>query len=236
MKALVYLDRGVDRFSARHSITALEELGFDTRRIRGQELIDGDWSCDLLLFPGGRDIHYCEQLDGEGTRRIREYVEGGGFYFGICAGAYFGCSHIEFEPGHPIEVIGARELSFFPGCGHGPALGLGTFRYGAPEGADLAKIKWGEHEAMLYYNGGCAFYPDEGASGYEVVANYSEVEGEPAAIVDCQVGKGRALLSGVHIEYRAEQLDPHPHTQTLVPRLKEAEDGRLLLLRALLAL
>ena len=40
--------------------------------------------------------------------RIRKFVEGGGAYLGLCAGAYFGCRHIEFERGTPLEVGGAR--------------------------------------------------------------------------------------------------------------------------------
>lgn len=235
-RALVYLDRGVDRFSARYSIRALEEFGFSVQRINSAKLIAGEWTADLLLFPGGRDSHYCEQLDGVGTDRIRHFVEGGGRYFGICAGGYFGCRKIEFEKGGDLEVVGERRLQFFPGMGWGPALGHGTFRYGAPEGADLAELSWGDEQCAVYYNGGCAFFPDEGATDFEVVARYREVEGSPAAIVDCSVGEGRVILSGVHLEYRADQLDPHPQAARLAPRLRAAEEGRSRLFRTLLNL
>lgn len=50
-----------------------------------------------------------------------EYVEGGGSYLGLCAGAYYGCSSVEFEPGSSMEVSGDRELAFFPGAAIGAA-------------------------------------------------------------------------------------------------------------------
>lgn len=28
-----------------------------------------------------------------------DYVEGGGAYLGLCAGAYYACARVEFEPG-----------------------------------------------------------------------------------------------------------------------------------------
>ena len=53
---------------------------------------------------------------------IKDYVTGGGSYLGICAGAYYGASYIEFNKGGELEVIGARELEFFDGKAIGPAI------------------------------------------------------------------------------------------------------------------
>lgn len=33
-----------------------------------------------------------------------EFVEGGGSYLGFCAGAYFACSEVDFEPGTDLAV------------------------------------------------------------------------------------------------------------------------------------
>jgi len=40
---------------------------------------------------------------------------------GLCAGAYYGCARVVFEPGTPLEVVGDRELAFFPGVARGAA-------------------------------------------------------------------------------------------------------------------
>jgi glutamine amidotransferase-like uncharacterized protein len=53
--------------------------------------------------------------------RLVEYVRAGGAYLGLCAGAYYACSRVEFEPGGPLEVVGNRELGFFPGVAAGAA-------------------------------------------------------------------------------------------------------------------
>ena len=50
-----------------------------------------------------------------GNERIREYVSKGGKYLGICAGGYYASSYVEFEKSTTLEVLGDRELSFFPG-------------------------------------------------------------------------------------------------------------------------
>jgi glutamine amidotransferase-like uncharacterized protein len=50
-----------------------------------------------------------------------EFVQGGGSYLGLCAGAYYGCARVVFEPGTPLEVVGDRELAFFPGIARGAA-------------------------------------------------------------------------------------------------------------------
>lgn len=50
-----------------------------------------------------------------------EFVHAGGRYLGLCAGAYYGCARVVFEPGTPLEVVGDRELAFFPGIARGAA-------------------------------------------------------------------------------------------------------------------
>lgn len=59
---------------------------------------------------------YCRSLNGEGNRRIDQYVRRGGSYLGLCAGGYYGSSKCEFEVGNKVlEVVGARELGMhFP--------------------------------------------------------------------------------------------------------------------------
>jgi glutamine amidotransferase-like uncharacterized protein len=55
------------------------------------------------------------------TLTAAEFVQSGGAYLGLCAGAYYATARVVFEPGTPMEVVGDRELAFFPGIGRGCA-------------------------------------------------------------------------------------------------------------------
>ena len=142
-----------------------------------EEIVQGGWkdSCRLLVMPGGRDSPYVDRLQGVGNRAIRNFVRNGGSYLGICAGGYYGTSFVEFAKGDPLlEVIGSRELAFFPGMAQGPS--FPGFHYQTNAGARGANIKLtgagvellqkhsseGFEHLDVHFNGGCHFIPPSG--------------------------------------------------------------------------
>ena len=159
---------------------------------------------------------YCRSLDGAGNRRIEQYVRRGGAYLGLCAGGYYGSSRCEFEVGNrALEVVGSRELSFFPGTCRGCS--FKGFVYHSEVGAKAVEVKV-EKEAFKsgilpqsfrsYYNGGGVFVDaaklaDKGVETLATYADSLDIEGGegPAAVVYCKVGEGGALLTGTHPEY-----------------------------------
>ena len=172
----------------------------------------------MLVMPGGADQGYCEILNGTGNRRIRHFVEQGGLYLGFCAGGYYGSQKCEFEVGNKhLEVIGNRELAFFPGICRGCA--FKGFKYGSEAGARAAELKVNKASLAIgavpevfrsYYNGGGVFVdaPKFKDKGIEVLANYMEPisvdAGEgAAAVIYCKVGEGAAILTGPHPEFVA---------------------------------
>ena len=186
--------------------------------VTGDMIIKEPWtaSCAAIVFPGGADQGYCRTLNGAGNRRIRQFVEKGGLYLGFCAGGYYGSRRCEFEVGNKLlEVIGDRELAFYPGTARGCA--FAGFVYHSEKGARAASLKVNKtvlssgnipNEFKSYYNGGGAFVdaPKYADQGVEVLASYSEPiaidSGEgSAAIVYCKVGEGAALLTGPHPEF-----------------------------------
>ena len=72
-------------------------------------------SAALLAIGGGYDLGYIRALKTDGLHNIKTYVERGGSYLGICAGAYLVCRRIEFDKGGKLEICQPRDLGFFPG-------------------------------------------------------------------------------------------------------------------------
>ena len=201
--------------------------------VRPQTIIIGGWEelTAVFIVPGGRDVKYHEELAGIGNERIRNFVANGGVYLGICAGAYYGATRVEFEKGRRNAVCKDRELGFFPGTAWGPAYGHGHFRYEHPDSSRIVPIEWlkGSHEDNLfssYYFGGGCFLEPEKYENVEVLARYPELPSQPAAIIRCKVGNGQAVLCSPHPEYSATDLrnyaeSHHGHTECYKPLIDE---------------
>ena len=203
-------------------------------------------------MPGGADLPYCRTLNGEGNRRISQFVERGGAYLGFCAGGYYGSKRCEFEVGNnALEVIGARELAFYPGTCRGCA--FKGFVYHSEKGARAAELKVstdaltkGSVPQLLrsYYNGGGVFVdaPKFADQGVEVLASFTEeLHVDPgegmAAVVFCKVGQGGAILTSTHPEFAASNLeaDPNiPNHQSLIDDLRRDDKQRSDFLKACL--
>ncbi|GAA6043803.1 hypothetical protein JCM8097_007718 [Rhodosporidiobolus ruineniae] len=218
LNVLVYNGSGVSAASRDHTLRALRSFlahRYDVQLVTPKSLRDEPWTnnCALLVFPGGRDLPYLFDLGGKANDRIRDWVRQGGRYLGICAGAYYACADIAFEVGTPLEVVGERELRFFPGSCRGTV--FPGFQYDSDAGArevevTLNRAAWRDHwqqspEACeVWYNGGGAFFLDSttpSSSNVEVLATYSHIEGTPAAGVGCVFGAGKAVLWGTHPEH-----------------------------------
>jgi glutamine amidotransferase-like uncharacterized protein len=244
-KVLIYADEGASARCIESLVFSLQQenihhqhpIAFADRFLLSRR----DWQPNtaLLIFPGGRDLPYHAALKGEGNRQISKFVASGGNYLGICAGGYYGCRLIEFEKGLPLEVIGNRELAFFPGIASGPAYGSGRFSYECEKGAKIANLQMTLNGSIVkvsaYYNGGCTFIDAEAHDEVDVIARFSDLPDSPAAIIQCSYGKGSAILSGVHPEYSGYYLKTEdPHLKNLLPVLQSAEEERKKLFRYLL--
>ncbi|RUS22490.1 biotin-protein ligase [Endogone sp. FLAS-F59071] len=264
MNILVYSGDGTARTSLSHTISTLKSLlghSHDILPVDARTLADDPWSdtCSLLVIPGGRDLPYVRDLAGKANDRVRRYVESGGRYWGICAGAYYASSEIEFEKGDKVmEVCGPRELKFYPGISKGTV--FPGFVYNSESGArsvslalnvdllkDYPSAPSVPSAIQSYYNGGCHFsqphlFP---STDVQVLAWYADPddgrsgpEHPKAAVIQCRVGRGTAILAGVHPEYDPLRLDPkNPHyaASGILERLLAAEDDRKRFVRALLA-
>ena len=54
---------------------------------------------DLVIFPGGSGSKQAAALRSDGRQIVKKFIEGGGGYVGICAGAYLAASNYEWSLG-----------------------------------------------------------------------------------------------------------------------------------------
>ena len=114
-----------------------------------------------------------------------------------------------------MEVVGSRELGFFPGTCRGSA--FKGFVYNSEVGTKAASVRVRKEGFAAvgpvpegfrsYANGGGVFVEAKKwrDQGVEVLATYEDdlavdAGTEPAAAVYCKIGDGAALLTGTHPE------------------------------------
>lgn len=150
----------------------------------------------LLIMPGGADLYNCEKLNGEGNRIIRDYVAQGGSYLGICAGAYYGCSSLDWNHG---EIDDPRELGFFHGQAVGPVYEWIENKESIYEGSWIKAVEMKTEAGEVFltqYNGGPIFIGEP----EQIIARYTGLPDQPAAVIGGTFGEGRYILSSPHIE------------------------------------
>ena len=130
---------------------------------------------DMIAVPGGfGDADTYRTLLKNNQRRVREFVDQGGKYLGICMGAYWAGSHY-FDL---LDGVDAVQYMTRPGTD--------TRRPHAKE----MPVTWrGQEESMFWYDG-CAFV---GNGRYKTIATYAN--SDPMAIIQGNLG-----LIGCHPE------------------------------------
>lgn len=241
----VYSDKGVSSESLRQTLHTLHQFfdqKYTIKTLKAHDVIQGKWRKNAALFimPGGADLPYVKALKGKGNQQIKDYVEQGGSYLGICAGGYYASREVQFAVGTPLEVAGARELSFFSGIAKGPV--LAPYYYDSNRGARVAKITISNNKlqnASVFYNGGPEFIPDSQQKNTEVIARYENLPGHPAAIVKIKIGSGTAILTGVHFEYDPALMDSSDACLSLIVKVlnqHQRERDRIQLLKEIFGL
>lgn len=243
----IYAGPGASTENIRHlqyMLNAVVDLSqYSIQTIDAADTKYSSWEIDtaLLIMPGGADLPYMHTLNGIGNQKIRDFVNNGGSYLGICAGAYYSGSYVSFALKTAIEVKGPRELAFFEGTVEGPL--LAPYDYRSNSGCRAAKLTWEGLEGFeegtqfeVFYNGGGYFEATPQNQGtYKTLANYGPSFDSKPAIIEVKVGSGTVILSGPHWEYSPMLLDSTDlYFKELIPVLLEANDQRLLLAKHLL--
>jgi glutamine amidotransferase-like uncharacterized protein len=230
MKIRIYNGKGTSRNSLKHTLHTFSNYApvkYQIGYISAEEIILGDWFDDtaLLIIPGGADLHYCKYLNGKGNIQIQRYLMQGGSFLGICAGAYYSGTSIEFAKSSSMEVVSTRELGVYKGMVVGPA--LCRYHYNSNKGVRAAKITFDidgrVNETVVFYNGGGYCVNAENVPDTKIIATYEDLR---AAIIMCNFGKGKAILSGVHFEYDYSLLKPFKLLNPVIDLLKKHDESR----------
>lgn len=188
--------------------SALVDL-FGSQHIRyvdARDIINGvlTKSTKAFFIPGGASRYVADKLNGTGNRLIKEYVNNGGLYIGICSGAYYACRRTEWRQGEETGICVDNELAFFDGMAKGP---IPAFDNGTeiPACITTLEVDNGQQHSCLYW-GGPLFY-GENTNSYQVLGRYTELPSAPAAIVSGRYGKGNYVLFSPHLEIGHNQLE-----------------------------
>lgn len=191
-----------------HSITAFEEF-LEWKNLTWEEVSAWDINNnDLhpiyqgLFMPGGWAYNYKKSIHDSGDQNIRDFINAGGAYIGMSAGAYYACDNVRWE---------GKDYPYFLNLFHGDCIGPIEEIAPWPEYVMTTMIINQAHEAnayepatedMLYY-GEPYFVPYTGQemqtfASWNVPSNPS-LDNTPG-IIGFNYGLGRVLLVGPHPE------------------------------------
>ncbi len=94
----IFLYTGKGAYQAKDIENFLAVFEYDYSRVCEHDLDQMDVQ-DIFIVPGGRISDYLVVWGEDGVQRIRSFVERGGIYIGICAGAYVAGTKYEQTPG-----------------------------------------------------------------------------------------------------------------------------------------
>jgi len=130
----------------------------------------------LLLVPGGNFVEIGNGLTSSATTRLRNAIQHGLNYFGVCGGAFFGGN----SPYNGLNLTSGVRFGFYAAEGHGIRKAAVPI---AVAGAPTLEHYWEDGPQLTGWGDVIGKYPD----------------GTPA-IVEGTFGDGWVLLSGIHPE------------------------------------
>lgn len=167
---------------------------------------------DVLVFPGGSGSKQGKALGEHGRQNVRGFINDGGGYLGICAGAYLSSSHYDWSL-HLMNTACFNTMVKIEGKGKksmwyrgGPAdLEVELL----PGAADLLGLDG--TQTVRYHNGPILSEgQDADAPGYEILAWFREENGmyeaqkgtmiNTPAVVRSRFGEGTVLAISPHFE------------------------------------
>ena len=222
LRIAVYDAGGVGKRGPRNLDRVFAKTKSLMRRVGVADIRDGVLSqFDMVIFPGGSGSKQAAALEEEGREVVKQFVEAGGGYVGICAGAFLAASNYSWSLGisnhktfcETIDVSGIGRKSMWFRGGSAPV---------TMELTDEGRKILGDFEGVfeVRYQNGPIMSPmgREGLGNFRSlshfrseVSKYKPQEGTmvntPAVIIG-EYGNGRVLC-----------ISPHPESTDALNRL-----------------
>jgi len=200
----IYVDEGAAEACVTAARNMFQWMGYPTVMIDAADIGSGALdSLSLVYFPGGWAGPYQDSLGDERGRRLRQFIEAGGAYVGVCAGGFLATrGYFWIDDQESTRNL----LGIFPGRAAGPVDSIVP-----PPGIDMCRLDLaGEAHAItrglpdtawiLYYTGP-HFWPDSDLP-IDTLATYSATG--QVAIATCEYGQGRVCVIGPHPEWEED--------------------------------
>ena len=181
----------------------IPENGYRSELISPEEIRAGRLAAfDVLIMPGGSGSLQSKNLQEKGLEEIRNFVQKGGGYCGICAGSYLASSDYTWS----LHLLNAK---VFDRAHWARGTGEVTLKI-SDDGQEL--LKHNDESITVYYGQGPLLVPDtkENLPAFETLAEYtSEIakKGAPSgvmigttAIARAPYGQGRVICFSPHPE------------------------------------
>lgn len=167
---------------------------------------------DAVIFPGGSGSKEAAAIGQQGRRAVRNFVESGGGYVGICAGAYLATAKYDWS----LALVNANT---FTGKRDIPGVGVKSMWFRGSGNVDMELTDEGRRVLgavpspvqVRYVNGPILSPADKGdlpeylplATFVTEISKYEPQKGtmvDTPAIVAAQFGRGRAIAISPHPE------------------------------------
>lgn len=218
LRVAVYDDAGTTKKgveAVEHCLTP--ETGYACKRVTAEQIRSGVLDrFDVLVQPGGTGGGQAKALAPEGRAKIKQFVDGGGGYLGICAGAYLASSDYEWS----LHILNAKVVD----RAHW-ARGIGTVQLKlSTEGCDRLAVA--KEMIDCHYHQGPLLAPDSKPDlpKYEPLATFASEIAQKGAPSGVMVGTTAAAASTFG-KGRVIAISPHPEqTPGLEGMVRKAVD------------
>ena len=217
-RVLVFAEHGADsrtlcaalRDTFNRAAAPVDVIPVTAAQMREPGMMDPARTAAFFL-PGASDADYDRKLGPENIAALRRYVNDGGRFMGICAGAYYACRKIDWYEWDPERAKRKTPgIDFFDYHAQGPMrefIAHGDRKTALDRSLAHAAVADITHEtergrmlrARVLYWGGPRL---DGHAPGTVLARFNGVAGNPPAVVMRRIGRGTAIISSIHPEIR----------------------------------